>query len=409
MSRRSSVLLVFLASLLLRLAFHAAWRGEPIAPDSASYLSVAANVAEGRGFMMDAGVPDSNRAPLYPALLAGIRLLFGGGITPILLAQALLDSLTAVWILLLATSLAGPRSGLLSGLVYALHPVFIGYTHWILSETFFFDLWFLSLWLTAQAWVGRRASLFACGGAALALAVLCRPAHMFYPAAILAALALGEIPWRRAAVCGAAFCAAFVLVLSPWTGRNWLRFHKIIPVVTGGGNAWYVGSLPDYPSIAQIQEAAKGDPFSPEGDRALSLAAKRNWRDHGPALAARLPRRLLKFWITSHCSVFSMDRTNADYRERGQWGALAFKFALIGLQILIVAAGIWGAWALRSFWRRGLLLLLMPAAYASLHILNDYQPNRYHLTALPCLWMLFFWALSERSGWNRKEKTRAVQ
>jgi len=406
MSPRRRVVAVFLTALVLRLGFLAFWNGTPFAPDTVTYLSVADNVAAGRGFMTSGTEPESNRAPLYPLLLAGVRRAFGESPTPVLAVQCLLDALTAVWVLLLAAELAGPRAGLAAGLLYAAQPIFIGYTHWLLSESFFFDLWFLSLALTARAWKARSASGFAGAGAALGLAVLCRPAHMFYPALIVLALALSPFPRKRAAACAAAFCAGFVLLLSPWTARNWLRFHKLIPVVTGGGNAWYAGSLPDsqFPSAEDVKAAVGGgiDPFSPEGDAILGRLAKRNWKEHGPALLARMPVRLVRFWVTSHCSVFSMDRTNADYRARGQWGALAVKSVLLGLQVLILAGGFWGAWALRRRWREGLLLLLLPAAYASLHIFNDYKPNRYHLTALPCLWTLFFWAWHERRAVSRR-------
>ncbi|MHB2027055.1 MAG: glycosyltransferase family 39 protein [Elusimicrobiota bacterium] len=391
---RAAAAVVFACALIARAAFVLFWRGRALVPDSKDFLDLAAHLAAGRGFSLR-GSPSCARPPLYPFFLSLIRRAAGPGLGPIVAIQGLLDSLTAVWIFGAALALAGPGAAFFSGLAYAFHPIFIGYAHFVMSETLFFNLWFLflALFCLALEKPRRETALLAGSGAVFGLALLCRPAHQYFPPLLLAVLLARCAAWKKALRLWIIFCAAAIAIVLPWTARNWERFHALIPISAGGGNAWWAGSLPHYPTPAEVSQIrSRGDLQSPDYDRELERLAAKNWKRYFWADVFDLPHRLFRFWITSHCAVFGIEETTGFYVERRDWTAFSAKALLAFLQVLTLAAGFFGAWRLRRHWRRWLILAL-PLFYLSLHIFNDWGPNRYHLTALPCLWMIAFWAL----------------
>ena len=75
-----AIWLAVLAGLVLRLAFGLGyWVGKPLTHDEREYLSLAANLVEGRGFGYPAAAPGEpeperfGRAPLLPAFPGGGR------------------------------------------------------------------------------------------------------------------------------------------------------------------------------------------------------------------------------------------------------------------------------------------------------------------------------------------------
>lgn len=396
---------VFITALLVRLTFLAWWQGDPLVPDSSEYLSLARNLAAGRGFSADGIHPGIYRAPLYPAFIAAVYALFGENLRIVQGLQCLLDSMAAVWIFLLGLLLANPRVALFSGMAYAVHPIFVSYAFFMQSEALFFHLWFLFLLICALALERAKIGLFLASGALLGLVVLCRPAPLYFPAFLLPVALLRSVSWRRALLCWIVLILGFMAVLSPWTIRNQMRFHRLIPVMTGGGVAWWIGSLTHYPGMPDLLAVdPSGDFKSPEGDAAFMREAKKNWKERLVPLSAHLPYRLLKFWVTSHSAVFGIDQPNALYWRQGSVLLLTAKVFLLALQLIVLGAGFWGLWVLRSEWKSWVLVAL-PILYFSFHILNDWGPRRYHLPALPSFFILAFWAWDRRRTTNNPVKS----
>lgn len=401
---RKHALIVLSAALAARLIY-AFLAPASVSYDSAEYLKIAGNLLSAGSYSMDGAVPAIQRAPGYPFFIALTGLFSGGIKLPFLLAcQALLDSVSAVYVLALGAAFLPPAWALGAGLFYALHPVFIGFSGMALSETLFMHFWLAFMNLSLRGQKDGGTARWAAAGALLALAALTRPAHMFYllPAALLLALSAPGV--KAAAARLAAFAGAFLLCLAPWTVRNYKVTGAFLPVCTGGALALWIGSVPGtaYPDEllrTRTMEYLK----TLEGEAELSAIAKENWRRQGPAIVADLPRRLVKFWVTSHSSVFLMEKPNRAYAAEGRYGALAFKAALLLLQAATLALALAGLLALR---RRPLdaAFLLMPALFASAHILSDWGPSRYHISALPPLGVLALYALSRRGG--KKEPAR---
>jgi hypothetical protein len=221
---------VFAVACALRLAYLAArW---PLLPDwnvdALGYHQLAANLIEGRGFSLNTQAPfqpDAIRTPAYPAFIAAIYLMAGVAPRAVLVAQAMLDSVTALLVAGLALNLTrNNRAAVVAGALYALYPTAWNYCAELYSEcalgfVLMLTLWLLSGVLTAT---GRRRMLGAIAlGAACGLSLLVKPGALLLPAILLAAL-LWRRRWREAAVCA----AVVAMMLTPWVARNALVFGR---------------------------------------------------------------------------------------------------------------------------------------------------------------------------------------
>jgi 4-amino-4-deoxy-L-arabinose transferase-like glycosyltransferase len=169
------------------------------------------------------------RTPGYPVFLAGLYSL---GLTRVgaLVAQAGVGGLVAWLVFLLGRKLVSERVGLVAAFCYALSLHSILYSAQTMSET-------LAVALVAgylALLVHRR---YAWAGVVLGLAVLVRPACVFFmPALLIAAWYQGR--GVRHAVVG---LVAAALVVSPWLARN--VASGVGPVLsTNEGYNLYVGN-----------------------------------------------------------------------------------------------------------------------------------------------------------------------
>ena len=205
--------LAAIAGLALRLLF--VFRFPSAAGDSDTYLELARNWADHHvyGLWLNGQlVPTDLRMPGYPAFLAGVGMLVGRSMTPILLSQALLDLATCFLTAALAAALAPASAGRrawMAGLWLAATCPFVGnYSSVVLTEvlvTFFttgaLTCFVLSLRQPAtcfKLWVrpgGLTPFAYALLGAFLTgLATLVRPEM---PLLLGTAAVLFAFRWRR--------------------------------------------------------------------------------------------------------------------------------------------------------------------------------------------------------------------
>jgi hypothetical protein len=185
--------------------------------DSWIHMQFARNLAEGRGFTYNPGVPVSgSTAPLWTLLLGGVFAVFGSqpalakglGLAAALTTAWLAGRLAEVWaesreLGLLAsvlTALAGPMVwGALSGMEVSLAAVLVC----------------AALLLNARGRPGAAAG-------ALGLAVLARPeAVLLLPLLWLS----GPLTWRR----GVSWLAPVAACLGPWVVFNWTTTRTPLP------------------------------------------------------------------------------------------------------------------------------------------------------------------------------------
>ncbi len=387
---------VLLAGLFLRAHFAWSSRGlPPAAGDAADYASIAENIARWGEFSLEAGVPTARRPPAYPAFLAIFLRAAPSSWNGVRFVQAVLDTAACLLVFLLAWLHYRRREeALLAAALYALHPVFAAYVGVILTETLFLVLWggaVCCLVLLARHGAEERAGAALCWGAAagfmLGIAILCRANLILFPPAAAFFLALFHRRSRALLAGLAVMVLCSYLVILPWSARNRAVFGRRIPVATGGGIAFWVGAqtarpYPDH--IAMIGRVSPGRTDS-QIDEEFYRLAKEDIRRNWPGVLADLPRRFLHFWLTSHSSILGVDEPLSAYRARGEWGAVLARALLWALHLVLLAAGASGLWLARTEWSPLATITLTAFLYYSLHVLNDYGPNRYHLPALMLL------------------------
>lgn len=153
--------------------------------------------------------------PVVPFWYALLIATLDAGARGLRLANAVLGALTVLPVARLGERLGGPRTGLLAGLLFAVHPDLIVYSTRLWTEPVF-----LALWLTAMALLTsdprRRAAVLA--GVLLGLAALARETGLLLPAATLGwALWSQERTSRLARV--ALLAVGFLGTLAPWSLR----------------------------------------------------------------------------------------------------------------------------------------------------------------------------------------------
>ncbi len=208
-------------------------------PDEADYVQLAVNLTAGRGYSLDGIRPTAYRAPGYPLLLAGIRLL-GGGITAFRLANfALLGA--SLWLMyrFLADE-RSPQAGAIGGLLVIGYPVLFFTAGTLYPQTLAAFLFLLSLYLlTRPARSGRMVLLTGLLTGYLILAV---------PLFILVLPFYGAWLWisdRAARLARVALLGFAVLaVLTPWMLRNYLAFGAFVPLATNSGEVLLYGNSP---------------------------------------------------------------------------------------------------------------------------------------------------------------------
>ncbi len=291
LSKHSAFLFVFAIALAVRLLF--VFVGLPLLAHGAlglhsvpgmrfdGYHDIAVQIVEGRGFSLprDQGATAA-RAPLYPVFLASLYRLFGPRTSVVLVAHAVLGALTAGLTLLLGWRLYGRAVGILAGLVPAVHPSLLWWSQYVLSETL------LTLVLTLAAFglagLGRRwtsaSALLA--GALLGLAVLCNSVSLLFPLVLIVAVTLWDGRGRVARVrAGLLVAAAMAVLVLPWTARNAVRFHALVPVNWGVGFQAYKGWI--YLDHVRAHGTNNLGVLDDEADRAALAALRARGYAHG--------------------------------------------------------------------------------------------------------------------------------
>lgn len=256
---RWPLLAVLLAALAARVASALLW-APPATGDAADYLRLAEGLISGAGFVGPDGLPTSWRPPLYPAWIATVlatEAWWGptAALAAVRVLQALLSACTVLWTHWIASEVGGPRVGLWAGALQAMNVAHIAAVSRVLSETLFTTLVVASVACLvagtrpgATDRNGRSLVPFAAAGALLGLAALTRSAALLLPGVLVPTLLLAARPLgvsRKVAILGAAaLCAAFLLVLAPWTARNLHVHGAFVPVATQGGATLYAGNHP---------------------------------------------------------------------------------------------------------------------------------------------------------------------
>lgn len=235
--------------LAARLAFGLGyWTDAPLTRDEQEYLSLARSLVNGQGFVYDqvltsSGAEPFGRAPGYPAFLA----IAGGGAAPsssvptsVQVAQSVVGAFGVVMVGLIARRVGGRRAAIVAALGAAVYPPLVWIAGYALSEALFWPIGLLAAWLfdRARTHPDRAGAALACG-LTLGVGTLIRPALiLFVPLAGLMLLFLRQ-PRTFAVI-----VAGLLVVVGPWTLRNYAHHGRLVFVASEGGVTFWTGNHP---------------------------------------------------------------------------------------------------------------------------------------------------------------------
>jgi 4-amino-4-deoxy-L-arabinose transferase-like glycosyltransferase len=234
--RRSTLLscsLLFVVSLGACLLFVSAYPLPAVQSDAAGYLELARNVAAGKGFTQDGVTPMVYRPPLFSALLGGWFFLTG---TSSALSAAVFQSLvhaTGVLVAFLLFLELTPSLAWAAGaaLFLAVNPLLVTRVVFVLQEPTLLLFTTLAVWLTVRWIKASSTPRVALAGAAWGLCTLAKVVVWFVPFLLLAMSFLPgrlRVEWEKKETAALVLC--FAAVIAPWTIRNYIHFHRFIPV-----------------------------------------------------------------------------------------------------------------------------------------------------------------------------------
>lgn len=278
--------------------------------------NIANALAQGRGFsdvFRKPTGPTAWLAPVYPLLLGGIFRIFGAFTYQAFLAAALLNcafsAAATVPLFLAGRRVGGVGVAALAGWVWAFSPggVMMPF-EWIWDTSLSVLLMTTIVWATLEIAEAASRGKYVAYGALWGVALLSNPALGILLPFFLLWLAIRrsktERNWRSPVI------AAGVVILCcvPWTIRNYVHFHRMIPLRSNFAFEWWIGNndIFDEHAVGGIQRITRfGEVrlYTQLGETAF-MAEKRRlaWefvRTHQALELRLIGRRIVATWLAT--------------------------------------------------------------------------------------------------------------
>jgi 4-amino-4-deoxy-L-arabinose transferase-like glycosyltransferase len=345
--------------------------------DQVSYDALARSLLDGRGYSFTknwypftpANTPTAHWSFIYPLYLAGIYAVTG--YHP--LAARLLQGIVGGALICLLVYLIGRRvvdevTGLVGAALAAVYGYFIYYNVALMTETFFIVLVLFSLYLGLELKEKPVLARWALLGLTLGVAGLLRQTVLLFVPFLLLwlfwELKKSGVHWWYFAVP----IVIIVLLIAPWTIRNYVVYHQFLPLNSNAGYALYASNHPHLGThwsndniVVPVPEELAG-----QNEAELNRALTRKGLefilvDPGRYMRLTLDKTLeyFKFWPSSDSSRIS------NLNRVFSFG-LYLPFMLLGLYLSF------------SRWRSFVPLYLFIVIHTTIHLLS-WPSLRYRL------------------------------
>jgi hypothetical protein len=378
--RSRPLLVLTLAAAALRVAFVVLEPATRLAGDERTWIGwgvegfAAAHLSPTR-------VPLIFYPPLYPYLIALVYSAFGT-LQAVKWVQAFSSALLVPATFRIGELAFGTKVGVVAAALTAFYPELIWFCAHFWSETLFMVLLWWALERVISADLAGSVSAAVLGGLAWGLAVLTRETALYFAPILAIWLALN----RRLGgglVRAAAFLLAASLVVAPWSWRNWVVFHALVPVSTAGGLNLYQGNSGlSRQEVYDRYEAVQG---RIEQYRFAREAGLRAIRDRQPGwFFEKLAEQMPNFWEADSLALIHM--------KRGAYGTvpggvlIAATLVVLIPYLLVLAFFVAGCAALSLDRPRALLVALL-VYYNLIHVVT-HGFARYRLPVMPVVFLI---------------------
>jgi hypothetical protein len=247
------------------------------------------------GAFHDAPGPTAWLAPVYPSVVAAIFSVFGvqshAAAIVLLILNCLLSAITAVVVMKIGTRCFGEKVGLLSAIFWGVSPT-AAVTQLILWDSCSAALSLsLAIWLTVRLEAESRFQDYLYCGAMWGCAGLVSPSLLAPFLPILLVLYVRDRKAKQ--LLGLAL--ATVLVITPWTLRNFVAFHTLMPIRSNGWAEIYFGNVGFdlHPSGPSMQYQTMGEVAFVENTKSEAV---RYLAAHTAEFSKQTVRRAFNFW-----------------------------------------------------------------------------------------------------------------
>ena len=380
-SNKQILTLILVAAVLIRIPI-ALLMGDQITvlpgiQDQVSYDALARSLLDGRGYSFTekwypftpANTPTAHWSFIYPLYLAGTYAVMGyHPVAARLLQGAVGGALVCFLVYLIGRRVANESTGLVSAGMAAVYGYFIYYSAALMTETFFIILVLLILHLSLELKEKPSLARWALLGLVLGVAGLLRQTVLLFVPFLLLwlfwELKKDGIRWWYFTVP----IVVIILMIAPWTIRNYLVFDHFLLLNSNAGYALYASNNPNLGSdwrnelvVIPVPEELAGQNEA-QLDRALS--------QRGIEFILADPERYLQLTLDKSIEYFrfwpSSDSSRISNLNRVLSFGLYLPFMLVGLYLSF------------SRWRNFVPLYLFIVIHTGIHLLSWPAP-RYRL------------------------------
>jgi hypothetical protein len=348
--------------------------------------------------------------------------------------EILLDSSMVLLVYWSSLRLFGrPRAALIASGIYAVFLPLAALTNIAHLDTWatYFVITIFCLFLKARDASPRWPWLIALG-AATGVGAYFRPFILVLPLALAIASGLGS-GWRRAWSLGVVPVVIALGFATPWTIRNYVEFHKFIPMRIGiGQNLWeglgelsnnFGAVLDDQITAKQVADDRPRLHYGTPAYDAYLFGKARRAIEHHPGFYTKVVARRMALMtiLLRNYNWLGQSQSPATYAEETgkgtpsyiiekPWDAAKFGVSYFGEPLLFFFAITTAVATWRKLWRRHVVLLTVPLAviapYVVLHVEPRYAlPGSFAYMILVGLGvdLAFSWLVARRAGVSAKD------
>jgi len=341
------IVLIFLIAFLLRLTavMNLPEFYQTPASDAKEYDTIATDLLAGKGLIdSSTGLPTSRRPPLYPLFLAFIYLIFGHSYVAVRLIQCIMGAFLCIIVFNIAKLVFDKKIAFLSAVIIAFYQPYIYYSFYggpgfLLTENLFiFLLGLLVLHLIRNLFVELNIKNSLIAGVLIGLLTLTKSIAVFLPIVLFGLVMLykNKYPFISIAKRISPLFIGFLLVLLPWTVRNFLVHRSFVPLTTMGGNALLGGNNPYASGGGTTQVNSLFTEEERAGINKMSEVERDNfYRKHAKEFLFKNYKKLPKLFFKKMLVLW--DVYIADFGLGGGrriyniWYAIVFSFGLLGI------------------------------------------------------------------------------
>jgi 4-amino-4-deoxy-L-arabinose transferase-like glycosyltransferase len=258
MKRTRLLILILAVAVLMRTAV-ALYMGDQVVvlpgiQDQVSYDALARSLLDGKGYSFTktwypftpANTPTAHWSFIYPLYLAGVYAVTGyHPLAARLLQAAVGGALICFLVYLIGRRVADELTGLVGAALSAIYGYFIYYSAALMTETFSIVLILVSIYLALEVKEKPTPVRWAMLGLALGAAALLRQTVLLFVPFLLLwllwELRKGGIRWWYVVLP----IVTTVLMIAPWTVRNYLVYHQFLLLNSNAGYALYASNNPN--------------------------------------------------------------------------------------------------------------------------------------------------------------------